>query len=943
MQRCSRFPSLFVCVDMIGFQKRLRITVVIAQLVVVAMICAFAVGILPDTRAGKQDEREQFVQRVGFNWLEPKLQNTELNAETQAAEIRGLLDQISLLDPEITNVDLRRLSEQEAAPENLSASESGLVAVLTDSQQKQWVLSVSYARPSILELMFHPMLLQLLMTTGLISVLILIALPCLLPMANAKDSVPEHVRAALDSLTEGVLVIDEKQRIVLVNKAFGVMFQTSSDHFIGSRINEIPWFDENGKWPVNKPFPWEMVRETQQAKSDVLMKLRMTKDQMLSFSVNCSPVVTDKMTTDGVLISFDDITQLEANKEQLRVSRDEAQAANRAKSQFLANMSHEIRTPINAILGFTDVLKRGFDVDMQHRQQYLKTIYTSAEHLLSLINDILDLSKIESGRYELEKIHCSPLQILHDVVDVLRVKAVEKELKLSFDFEGSIPEHILSDPTRIRQVLTNLIANAIKFTETGGVHVSMRLQADGEQEPRLHFDVIDTGVGLSEEAQRTIFHAFMQADTSVTRKYGGTGLGLTISRNLASSLGGALTVESEQGKGSTFHFSIATGPISQTSLLDHEQATEALKSMKSALKRNSHFIFPAANILVVDDAEANRELMQLILERQGLHVFLASNGKEAIEICNQHTIDVIFMDMQMPVMDGYTATRQLRKTGWNKPIVALTANAFSGDEEKCINAGCSRFVTKPISMDELLTVLADTLGARVIEGEDLSRKHSSQRRRASGESDQPIPSIQRPAGQQKQDVSEIDPFPELSRMLKDGTSDELMQSVFSKVNSTVFDPAADMAENDPEKLMEEAGFVSAKSKLKKRKKRSRESTLDSELESSQTSKTVTSTLPMSDPAFRRIVVGFVADMQTRVMEMQQACQSAEWERLAELAHWLKGAGGTVGFQEFSALAKQLEQTAKLGQEEESGRLITEIVETYQAIDLGEPASPVVSS
>ena len=382
------------------------------------------------------------------------------------------------------------------------------------------------------------------------------------------------------------------------------------------------------------------------------------------------------------------------------------EAANRAKSEFLANMSHEIRTPLNAILGFTELLLKGADGgNHADRRDFLQTIHTSGQHLMELINDILDLSKIEAGRMETERLPCSPVAIVESVLAVLRVRADEKGLSLRCERADGVPEAVFTDPVRLKQLLMNLLSNAVKFTDSGGVCVLIR-PLENSTLPQLAFDVVDSGIGIAAEKLATIFDAFVQADNSVTRSHGGTGLGLAISLRIAEALGGSLTVRSEPGKGSTFTATIeATAcplPLPPANLQEQTpQSTTAEIRPELALA--------GTRILLVDDGPTNRKLIGLILRRAGADVVLAENGEMAVELAGSQRFDLILMDMQMPVMDGYTATRKIRQSGLGVPIIALTAHAMRGDQGKCLEAGCSGYLPKPISQDLLLAELARVL------------------------------------------------------------------------------------------------------------------------------------------------------------------------------------------------------------------------------------------
>jgi len=423
------------------------------------------------------------------------------------------------------------------------------------------------------------------------------------------------------------------------------------------------------------------------------------EDVFLLFSIRMSNAETETLARHT--------TRIEMDAEELTCAKERAEDASRAKSEFLANMSHEIRTPLNGILGFTELLIRGADGgNEQERIDFLKTIRSSGKHLLQLLNDVLDISKIEAGQLQVETITCSPYQLLAEVISVLRVPARKKGIRLDYRWESGIPETIQSDPHRLKQLLMNLVNNAIKFTDEGGVLIVAKLLDDCQQ-PIVEFQVRDTGIGIAPEQLETIFRPFVQADTSMTRKYGGTGLGLAISYRIAKSLGGGLSVESNVGHGSRFTATIAAGDMTGVTITARPSVPAggdvgAQSSGKASLE--------GMRILLVDDGETNRKLIGLFLTRSGATVEMAENGALALHAVEQGSFDAILMDMQMPVMDGYTATARLREKGFQGPIIALTAHAMKGDREKCAAAGCSGYLSKPVNMDELVRTVRQSCG-----------------------------------------------------------------------------------------------------------------------------------------------------------------------------------------------------------------------------------------
>jgi PAS domain S-box-containing protein len=530
----------------------------------------------------------------------------------------------------------------------------------------------------------------------------------MLQYLDPSKVVPPHVRAALDTLAEGLLIMDRDGRIAMTNQAFAKVIGKEPDALMGVRASTFAWEQDAAEGKSKAVvLPWNTAIEQNASQRNCMLHLPDANQTRRTFIVNCSPVAGARGGARGALASFEDVTQLVEKEIELRKSKQAADEANRAKSEFLARMSHEIRTPMNAILGFTDVLRRGYEDSEAERMEFLNTIHSSGQHLLELINDILDLSKIESGKLEIELTRCSVDQIINEVVAVLGIRAADKGIGLIFEWDGPAPETILTDPTRFRQVITNLVGNSLKFTEIGGVRLVARLDRAADR-PRLVVDVIDTGIGMTAESLQKIFDPFTQADSSITRRFGGTGLGLSISRQCATALGGDLSVTSEYGNGSTFTLTVDAGPAQAIKTFD-PHTTAATHSGASSQHVGSLRLKPC-RILVVEDGTSNQKLISVVLNRAGATFEIANNGQIGIERALADQFDVVLMDMQMPVMDGFTATRRLREAGCTLPIIALTANAMKGEEEKCRTAGCSGYLPKPINVDQLLRTLADLVG-----------------------------------------------------------------------------------------------------------------------------------------------------------------------------------------------------------------------------------------
>jgi PAS domain S-box-containing protein len=691
------------------FNTRTYISLGLASIVSTALLAASFLGLVPDRQGAVRAGRLAMAETVAAS-------SAALLSSSDPARLEDVLRFIQQRNDDLRSIGLRTRDGRLAVAigdharnwvpvESGHATDAQVQVVLFSGNQPWGQLEMRFdpiAPHGIAGIVQTPLVLLLAFCGTLCFFSFYVYLHRVLRHLDPAQAIPSRVRSALDSLTEGLLVVDQKRNIVLANEALTRLLGKSNEQMMGTPVADVPWLDAAGGALAGSA-PWITALEEGTVQRDLHLSLRDPQGQLRSFVMNCSPVLASGGKASGVLISLEDITLLEQSRVELREAKEEAEAANRAKSEFLANMSHEIRTPMNAILGFTELLKRGFGKSERESSRYLDTIHHSGRHLLGLINDILDLSKVEAGQMTVEKIACAPHTVIRAALADLALKAQEKGIRLSIRLLTPVPELVQSDPARIRQVVLNLLSNAVKFTEQGGVEVVLACNGTA-----YTVEVNDTGIGIDPSRIETMFDPFTQADASITRRFGGTGLGLAISRRLARALGGDLTATSQPGVGTTMIFTFETGALEGVRLLD---ATElAASAAAPQVQARTRWRIPSARVLVVDDGAENRELLSLVLTEQGLWVEEAENGQVALDKLAAGNFDLVLMDMQMPVLDGYAATREIRQRGLQLPVVALTANAMKGYEQEVLQAGCTAYLTKPVDIDGLLAEVARLLG-----------------------------------------------------------------------------------------------------------------------------------------------------------------------------------------------------------------------------------------
>jgi PAS domain S-box-containing protein len=535
------------------------------------------------------------------------------------------------------------------------------------------------------------------------------------------DNKQRNLEAIFDAVPLGMLLIDDQGFVKRVNEVATKLVHRNFSEIINRQPGEglacIHASDHAkgcghgpycSRCPIRKTF--ESVLSSWRAIHSVEIPAAFLVDDVqvsLWLGISAEPAMIDGRK--HVVLAIQDITrrkdaeieldrincQLNTAAKHAKKLAKEATVATEAKSQFLANMSHEIRTPMNAIIGFSDMLA---DENLATEQQeYVQTIRDSAQHLLQIINDILDFSKIEAGKLDTEIVKCSLGVLLNSIESLMRLSAEEKGLDFKVIESQGLPAQIQTDPARLRQCIINLVSNAIKFTYEGHVYVRVCLEGR-DDEPNIRFDIEDTGIGIPPEKQQNVFDSFTQIDGTTSRQYGGTGLGLAITKRLTELLNGKLTLTSEPGKGSVFSLSIPAGvDTTKQPFLDRYNVNDPIGT-DTKIAETSKL---SGHVLVAEDVKTNRMLVKSLLNRIGLEVTTAEDGDEVVQKALKREYDLIFMDIQMPNVNGYEATRILRKKGVTTPIIALTANAMKDDDKKCIEAGCNDYLPKPLDRQSL--------------------------------------------------------------------------------------------------------------------------------------------------------------------------------------------------------------------------------------------------
>ncbi|MDI5897232.1 PAS domain-containing hybrid sensor histidine kinase/response regulator [Flavobacterium yafengii] len=517
----------------------------------------------------------------------------------------------------------------------------------------------------------------------------------------------KRYRELLNNLDVGIILHDKDTSIIFSNPKASQLIGLDKNQMNEKQIFNPEWefIKEDNKPLAQENYPVNEILNTKKPVKNFIIGIKKSENDSIKWLlINGFPVFNNSGEIAEIVISFIEITVLKKLEIELIKSKDQAEAANRAKSSFLTNMSHEIRTPLNGIIGFTDLLmKTNLD---KNQTEYMNTVHESATILIEIINNILDFSKIESGKLELNIEEVNIFELIHHVIDIFKYHADLNNIDLIVNIDKKVPNYVLTDSIRLKQILVNLIGNALKFTKDGYVklNISNTVNPENENQCHLNFSVKDTGIGIKDENQEKIFQSFIQEDSSITRKFGGTGLGLAITNQLLALMNSELELNSHYGEGSEFFFTVelekSNHEYDSKDLDDNVEVVEGIPFDKNLLNKK---------ILVVEDNKINMLLVKTLLKSilPGSTVLEASDGKKAIKLYKKEKLDLILMDIQMPHKNGYETTAEIKqlKQYNNIPIIALTAGIMLGEKEKCLESGMDDYVSKPIIRSNLEKVL----------------------------------------------------------------------------------------------------------------------------------------------------------------------------------------------------------------------------------------------